>query len=132
MAKTSGGGASGSGGRSRSVLSGGESISISNERSRSGGGQWRYTTLEASEGSAPGELSFGYPRGKLTQINRNTTRAEYNIRAGVYDQAGYRRLQSYGINWDNVSKVSGETRDIRIRGFLKDKGFKWDGTAWVK
>lgn len=129
MAKSSGGaGRSGQTG-SRSVISDGPSITIRNERSRSGGGQWKYTTLEASAGDT-GELSLSYPRGKLEQINRNTTVATYNVKAAIYNQMGSRSYKSHNINWDNISRVTGQTYDIR--GYLKDKGFRYDGSAWVK
>lgn len=40
--------------------------------------------------------------------------------------------ESVGVNWDNVTAISGATYPLRT--FAKNNGFKWDGKTkkWVK
>lgn len=44
----------------------------------------------------------------------------------------YRGINSVGIDWDKVHEVSGRTYEVK--DFLKNKGFKWNGTrkSWTK
>lgn len=62
----------------------------------------------------------------------NTRDVTYKIKHGIVSWHDSRGVESYGINWDKVSSVSGQT--YNLRGTLKEKGFRWDGKtkSWVK
>ena len=123
MAKSSGGGGR-SGGKARAI-GGGAPITVTSERSRSGGYRWKRAVTEAREVS-PGVIELSRPTGKYTDINRNTTRASYTITAGVYHTNNSGRTESHNINWENVRVVRGDT--YPFRGYLKERGFRWNGT----
>lgn len=89
---------------------------------------YKDTILEAVDGGN-GELSFVYAtpesREKTSKTNR-TQYLTYKLRAGA--ENGY----VFGVNWDNVKSVSGQTYDLRSE--IKDRGFRWDGKTkkWIK
>lgn len=62
----------------------------------------------------------------LKQIKRSILHITYKLNAGAEDG------DTFGINWDKVKAVSGQTYGIRAE--LKERGFKWDGKTkkWRK
>ena len=86
-------------------------------RGRSGS-YYKDTILEAvDEGN--GELSFVYAtpesREKTAKTNR-TQYVTYKLRAGAENG------DVFGVNWDNVKSVSGQTYDLRSE--IKDREFR--------
>jgi hypothetical protein len=85
--------------------------------------------LQASADDRTGELSFDYAtpekREKTSKTNK-TQYLTYKLNAGAEDG------DTFGINWDKVKAVSGQTYGIRAE--LKERGFKWDGKTkkWRK
>lgn len=85
--------------------------------------------LQASADDHTGELSFDYAtpekREKTSKTNK-TQYLTYKVKAGAEDG------DTFGINWDKVKSVSGQTYGIRAE--LKERGFKWDGKTkkWRK
>lgn len=77
--------------------------------------------LEATD-AGNGELAFVYAtpaeRDKTAKSNR-TQYLTYKLKAGAEDG------DVFGVNWNKVKSVSGQTYGLRTT--LKDKGFKWDG-----
>lgn len=107
-------------------------ITVQNEKSKSGYNAWRHTVLEAID-DGKGNITIGYPTAiSYDHPNKNTTVANYSLKAGIYDQMGDRTLQSHNINWNKVQSVSGQTFDIK--SFIRDQGFTWDGKqkSWVR
>lgn len=85
--------------------------------------------LQASADDHTGELTFDYAtpekREKTSKTNK-TQYLTYKVKAGAEDG------DTFGINWDKVKSVSGQTYGIRAE--LKERGFKWDGKTkkWRK
>lgn len=96
-------------------------------RGRSGS-YYKDTILEAvDEGN--GELAFVYATPESREKTAKTNRTQYltyKLRAGAENG------DVFGVNWDNVKSVSGQTYDLRQE--IKDRGFRWDGKnkKWVK
>ena len=127
-----GGRGSNSNSSKKSVIGGGSPVSVENKKSASGGNRWKNTVLEATS-SASGELKLGFATpSSYDRPNKNTTVANYKLKAGIYNETGDRSLKSHNINWDNVKSVTGKTYDVKE--ILKDKGFKYNGStqSWVK
>ena len=86
------------------------------------------TILEAVD-RGNGSLEFVYAtpdsREKTAKTNR-TQYVTYKLKAGAENG------DVFGVNWDNVKSVSGQTYDLRSE--IKDRGFRWDGKnkRWVK
>ena len=59
------------------------------------------------------------PRQKETKQRSQTGRSTFKLKAGAEDG------DVFGVNWNKVKSVSGQTYGLRTT--LKDKGFKWDG-----
>jgi len=117
---------------STSTIGNSASIGVENSKSRSSGNQWKYTVLEATSAGG-GAITIGYPTAtSYDNPNKNTTIANYDLKAGIFNEMGSRELKSHNINWSNVTEVSGQTYDLR--GYLRDLGFKWDSGSkkWVK
>lgn len=91
-------------------------------------GYYKGTILEAID-AKNGELQFVYAtpelREKTAKTNR-TTYLTYKLRSGADNG------EVFGVNWDNVKVVSGQTYDIRSE--LKERGFRWDkeNKRWVR
>lgn len=89
---------------------------------------YKDTVLEAiDEGN--GELSFVYATPESREKTAKTNRTQYvtfKLRAGAENG------EVFGVNWDNVKSVSGQTYDLRSE--IKERGFKWDSQnkKWVK
>lgn len=84
-------------------------------------GYYKSDILEATD-AGNGELAFVYAtpaeRDKTAKSNR-TQYLTYKLKAGAEDG------DVFGVNWNKVKSVSGQTYGLRTT--LKDKGFKWDG-----
>jgi hypothetical protein len=138
MSKGSGGGGAGGmtrGSRSNSGVLGNESpIEITNEKSRSGGNNWKKRVFEASAAEGTdGVLNLDYANPKsYKQINNNTTQGQFSINAGIYDVSNSGRLVSHNIDWSKVKEVTGRTYEIK--DFLKSSGFSFNPSSktWVK
>lgn len=84
--------------------------------------------LEAVAGG-DGELKFVYAtpssREKSAQTNR-TQYLTYELEHGAHNG------DVFGVNWDKVTQVSGQTYNLRDE--LKKHGFRWDGATktWKK
>lgn len=63
-------------------------------------------------------------REKKTSSSNRTQYLTYKLKAGANDG------EVFGVNWNNVKSVSGQTYDLRSE--LKDRGFRWDGKKWIK
>ena len=85
----------------------------------------RYDTeaLEATT-DGKGNLTFDYAqpdsREKTAKTNK-TNYLTYNVQAGAVDG------KSFGINWDKVQAVSGQTYNLRAEA--KAHGLSWDGAT---
>lgn len=85
----------------------------------------RYDTevLEATT-DGKGNLTFEYAqpdtREKTAKTNK-TNYLTYNVQAGAVDG------QSFGINWDKVQSISGQTYNMRAEA--KEHGLSWDGAT---
>lgn len=126
------GGRGGSSGFSRNVIN--ESSkqrtieTVYRERRGFSGSYYKDTILEALDNGG-GELSFVYATPESREKTAKTNRTQYvtfKLRAGAENG------NVFGVNWDNVKSVSGQTYDLRSE--IKDRGFKWDGKAkkWVR
>lgn len=108
-------------------------IDLKNDKSVSGYNAWKRTVLEVQD-DGNGNITVGYATPKSYEHpNRNTTIANYTLKAAIYNEVGNRSLQSHNINWDKVQSVSGQTYDIK--NYIKDMGFKkFDGKnkRWVR
>lgn len=85
----------------------------------------RYDTevLEATT-DGKGNLTFDYAqpdsREKTAKTNK-TNYLTYNVQAGAVDG------KPFGINWDKVQSVSGQTYNLRAEA--KAHGLSWDGAT---
>lgn len=91
-------------------------------------GYYKDTILEARE-NGKGELEFVYATPEKREKTAKTNRTQYltyKLKAGAENGS------VFGVNWDNVKSVSGQTYDLRSE--IKDRGFRWDGKnkRWVK
>lgn len=114
-----------------------EKVTIENEcflpKSRSGYGRYVYkhTVLEAlavvDEDGKPvdGCIELAYPQSKTFDKSSAKARVTYEISAG-YDG------KFFGIDFDKVSKIKGNTYDIKET--IKDLGYHWDKAerCWVR
>ena len=84
--------------------------------------------LEAKAGK-DGELSFVYATPQSREKTSKTNRTEY---VTFKLKHGAENGEVFGVNWDKVKSVSGQTYNIRDE--IKRRGFKWDGRtkSWVK
>lgn len=77
--------------------------------------------LEAVAGDN-GALSFEYARPVSRDKTAKTNRTQYvsfELKSGAVNG------ETFGINWDKVKSVSGQTYNMRDE--LKKRGYKWDG-----
>lgn len=89
---------------------------------------YKSEVLEAVAGK-DGELKFEYATPESREKGAKTNRTQYL----TYKlKSGAKNGEVFGINWDKVSSVSGQTYNLRDE--LKRRGYRWDGTAkkWVK
>ena len=130
------------GGRgSTSGMSGGGSNSVIDSKAKTrtieteykkgsgfGGGYYKSEVLEAVE-NGKGNLKFLYATPEKREQTAKTNKTQYL----TYKlKAGAENGETFGINWDNVKSVSGQTYNLRSE--VKDRGFKWDGKtkSWIR
>ncbi len=84
--------------------------------------------LEAVD-TGNGEVHFQYATPESREKTAKTNRTQY---VTFKLKAGAENGDIFGVNWDNVKSVSGQT--FNLKSEIKDKGFKWDGEKkmWVK
>lgn len=76
-----------------------------------------------------GNLTFRYARAeayeKTAKTNR-TVNTKYRLQAGAVNG------ETFGINWDKVKSIQGQT--YNLRNAAKEHGMVWDGKnkRWVK
>lgn len=85
----------------------------------------RYDTevLEATT-DGKGNLTFEYAQPDTKEKTAKTNKTNYltyNVQAGAVDG------KSFGINWDKVQSVSGQTYNLRAEA--KAHGLSWDGAT---
>lgn len=85
----------------------------------------RYDTevLEATT-DGKGNLTFGYAQPDTKEKTAKTNKTNYltyNVQAGAVDG------KSFGINWDKVQSISGQTYSMRAEA--KAHGLTWDGAT---
>lgn len=92
------------------------------------GSHYKDTILEAVD-RGNGSLEFVYATPESREKTAKTNRTQY---VTYKLKAGAENGDVFGINWDNVKSVSGQTYDLRSE--IKDRGFRWDGKnkRWVK
>lgn len=102
-------------------------------RSGKYGSHYGDSVMEATAGG-DGEISFNYAKANFKNRfdKANTQDVTFEIAHGSVTHFNNGNTTFYGINWDKVKSVTGNTYDIK--GELKDKGFSWDGKGkkWVK
>lgn len=87
-------------------------------------GAVRYRQHEVLEATTDGNgnLTFSYAEpDERTTASRTTIDLVYNIKAGAKDGT------VFGINWDKVQSVKGQTYGIRAEA--KANGLSWDGAT---
>ena len=83
-----------------------------------------------------GNITLGYPKATgYRQQNSKASYAQYDLTAGITDRDAkgkYTDMESFGIKWNNVKSVSGQT--YAVKSLLKKEGFKWDSAnkRWKK
>lgn len=85
----------------------------------------RYDTevLEATT-DGKGNLTFDYAQPDTKEKTAKTNKTNYltyNVQAGAVDG------KSFGINWDKVQSISGQTYNMRAEA--KAHGLTWDGAT---
>lgn len=93
-----------------------------------GGGYYKAEVLEAVE-DGKGGIKFLYATPEKREQTAKTNKTQYL----TYKlKAGAENGETFGINWDNVKSVSGQTYNLRSE--VKDRGFKWDGKtkSWIR
>lgn len=130
------GGRGGSGGFSSSALDPkAKTVTIETYYRRSGrfGSHYGDSVLEAKQ-TSDGNIVFSYADANFSNDRQkaNTQDVTFEIKHGAVTHFNNGRTQFYGINWDKVKSVSGQTYDIK--SYIKDKGFKWDreNKRWVR
>lgn len=97
------------------------------------GSHYGDSVIKAVE-TSKGEIEFQNAQGEFdnSRPNANTVDVTFKIRHGAVTNFNNGSTKFYGINWDNVTSVSGQTYNIRQE--IKEHGFKWDGKnkKWVK
>lgn len=91
-----------------------------------------YDAVERKNEKGGIEIVKAYGTFDNSNPKANTRDVTYKIQHGIVSYDDSRGIESYGIRWDKVSSVSGQT--YNIRSMLKEKGFRWDGKtkSWVK
>jgi len=81
-----------------------------------------------------GQLEFEYAQADFSKARpkANTQDATFYIQYGSVTHFNNGKTNFYGINWENVKSVSGQTYEIKSE--LKDMGFQWDRDKrkWVR
>lgn len=84
--------------------------------------------LEAVD-AGNGEVHFQYATPESREKTAKTNRTQY---VTFKLKAGAENGNVFGVNWDKVKAVSGQT--YNMKSDIKDRGFRWDGEKkmWVK
>lgn len=92
------------------------------------GSYYKDTILEAVD-RGNGSLEFVYATPESREKTAKTNRTQY---VTFKLKAGAENGDVFGVNWDNVKSISGQTYDLRSE--IKDRSFRWDGKnkRWVK
>lgn len=92
------------------------------------GSYYKDSVLEAID-QKNGELSFVYATPESREKTAKTNRTQYLT---FKLKSGAENGDIFGVNWDNVKSVSGQTYDIKSE--LKERGFRWDGKTkkWIR
>lgn len=91
-------------------------------------------TVLSVKADKDGNLTFDYARAESYDKSAKTNKTNYvtyKLTHGVeVDKKG--NVTSYGINWDKVQSVSGQT--YALRQYAKEQGLKWDSAnkRWVR
>lgn len=88
-----------------------------------GSAYYKDEVLEAVPGGS-GEVDFVYATPDNREKTAKTNRTQYvtfKLKSGSVNG------ESFGIKWENVKSVSGQTYNMRDQ--LKELGFKWDKTG---
>ena len=97
------------------------------------GAHYGDSAYEAKAGEN-GELILNYATAHFTnpKDQSNTQDVTFTIKHGAVQHFNSGATEFYGINWDNVKSVSGQT--YGIKDHIKDHGFRWSGKdkKWVK
>ena len=93
-----------------------------------GGSRFKDEVLEASA-DKDGNVTFSYANPTFNRPSAKTNKTqtvEYSVKAGAVNG------ETFGINWDKVNSISGQT--YSLRSAAKEAGLKWDKTnkKWVR
>ena len=92
------------------------------------GSYYKGEVLEAVDAGG-GEVHFQYATPESKEKTAKTNRTQYL----TYKlKAGAENGDIFGVNWNNVKSVSGQT--YNLKSDIKDRGFRWDGAKkmWVR
>lgn len=92
------------------------------------GSYYKDEVLEAVD-KGNGEVHFQYATPESREKTAKTNRTQYL----TYKlKAGAENGNVFGVNWDKVKSVSGQT--YNMKSDIKDRGFRWDGAKkmWVR
>lgn len=92
------------------------------------GSYYKDEVLEAVD-AGNGEVHFQYATPESREKTANTNRTQY---VTFKLKAGAENGNVFGVNWDKVKAVSGQT--YNMKSDIKDRGFRWDGAKkmWVR
>lgn len=91
-----------------------------------GGARYKDTVLEATADNN-GNVNFSYAKGEFSGPSAKTNKTQtvtYKLKAGAVNG------ETFGIDWDKVKSISGETYSLRRKA--KEAGLKWDGKRWAR
>lgn len=92
------------------------------------GSYYKDEVLEAVD-NGNGEVHFQYATPESREKTAKTNRTRY---VTFKLKAGAENGNVFGVNWDKVKSVSGQTYNMKSE--IKDRGFRWDGAKkmWVR
>ena len=92
------------------------------------GSYYKDEVLEAVD-NGNGEVHFKYATPESREKTAKTNRTQY---VTFKLKAGAENGNVFGVNWDKVKSVSGQTYNMKSE--IKDRGFRWDGAKkmWVR
>lgn len=86
-------------------------------------------TVLSAKAEKNGEIEFVYATPVKKEQTAQTNRTAYLT---YKEKAGANGDTVFGINWENVKSVSGQT--FNIKDTIKENGFRWDGKSkkWIR
>lgn len=92
------------------------------------GSYYKDEVLQAVD-NGNGEVHFQYATPESREKTAKTNRTQY---VTFKLKAGAENGNVFGVNWDKVKSVSGQTYNMKSE--IKDRGFRWDGAKkmWVR